>query len=46
MMDHLADGVDEPPTLSIEMVNQLTEQRPMILMLMAIALFYASDAAS
>ena len=46
LMDHLADGVVEPPTLSIEMVNPLTEQRPMILLLMAIGLFYASDAAS
>ncbi|MGH8235755.1 MAG: hypothetical protein ACREXP_01885 [Steroidobacteraceae bacterium] len=46
LMDHLAAGVAEPPTLSIEMVNPLTEQRPMILLLMAIGLFYASDAAS
>ena len=46
LMDHLADGVVEPPVLSIEMVNPLTEQRPMILLLMTIGLFYASDAAS
>jgi hypothetical protein len=46
LMDHLAEGVVEPPVLSIEMVNPLTEQRPMILLLMAIGLFYASDAAS
>jgi hypothetical protein len=46
LMDHLADGVAEPPVLSIEMVNPLSEQRPMILLLMTIALFYASDAAS
>jgi hypothetical protein len=46
VMDHLADGVAEPPVLSIEMVNPFSEQRPMILLLMAIGLFYASDAAS
>jgi hypothetical protein len=46
LMDHLADGIVEPPVLSMEMVNPLTEQRPMILLLMAIGLFYASDAAS
>ncbi len=46
LMDHLADGVVEPPVLSIEMVNPLSEQRPMILLLMTLGLFYASDAAS
>jgi hypothetical protein len=46
LMDRLAEGVAEPPVLSTEMVNPLDEQRPMILLLMAIGLFYASDAAS
>jgi hypothetical protein len=46
LMDHVAEGAAEPPVLSIEMVNPLTEQRPMILLLMAIGLFYATDAAS
>ena len=46
LMDHLAEGVVEPPVLSIEMVNPLTEQRPMIMLLLTIGLFYASDAAS
>lgn len=46
LMDHLADGVAEPPVLSIEMLNPLSEQRPVILLLMTIGLFYASDAAS
>ena len=46
LMDHVAAGAAEPPVLSIEMVNPLTEQRPMILLLMAIGLFYATDAAS
>jgi hypothetical protein len=46
LMDHLAEGVVEPPVLSIEMVNPLSEQRPMIMLLLTIGLFYASDAAS
>jgi len=46
LMDHLAEGVVEPPVLSIEMVNPLTEQRPMIMLLLTIGLFYASNAAS
>jgi hypothetical protein len=46
LMDRLAEGVVEPPVLSIEMVNPLDEQRPMILLLMAIGLFYATDSAS
>lgn len=46
LMDHLAEGVVEPPVLSVEMVNPLSEQRPIILLLMTIALFHASDAAS
>jgi hypothetical protein len=46
LMDHLADGIVEPPVLSIEMVNPLSEQRPMVLLLLTIGLFYASDAAS
>jgi hypothetical protein len=46
LMDRLAEGVVEPPVLSTEMVNPLDEQRPMILLLMAIGLFYATDSAS
>jgi hypothetical protein len=46
LMDRLAEGVTEPPVLSTEMVNPLDEQRPMILLLMAIGLFYATDSAS
>jgi hypothetical protein len=46
LMDGLAEGVAEPPVLSTEMVNPLDEQRPMILLLMAIGLFYATDSAS
>ena len=46
VMDHLADGVGEPPVLSIEMVNPLSEQRPLILLLMGIGLYYGIEAAS
>jgi hypothetical protein len=46
LMDRLAAGVVEPPVLSTEMVNPLDEQRPMILLLMAIGLFHATDSAS
>jgi hypothetical protein len=46
LMDQLAEGVVEPPVLSIEMVNPLSEQRPMVLLLLTIGLFYASGAAS
>lgn len=46
LMDHLAEGVLEPPVLSVEMVNPLSEQRPMIMLLLTIGLFYGSNAAS
>jgi hypothetical protein len=45
LMDALAEGVVEPPVLSIEMVNPLSEQRPAILLAMTIGLFYAADSA-
>ncbi|HEY7639732.1 MAG TPA: hypothetical protein VH814_08415 [Steroidobacteraceae bacterium] len=45
LMDHLAEGVVEPPVLSIEMVNPLSEQRPAIMLGLTIALFYGSNAA-
>jgi hypothetical protein len=46
LMDRLAEGAVEPPVLSIEMVNPLSEQRPMIMLLLTIGLFYSSNAAS
>jgi hypothetical protein len=46
LMDRLAEGVVEPPVLSTEMVNPLDEQRPLILLVLTIALFYGSNAAS
>ncbi len=46
LMDAMAEGVVEPPVLSMEMVNPLSEQRPMVLLLLTIGLFYASNSAS
>jgi hypothetical protein len=46
LMDALAEGVVEPPVLSIEMVNPLSEQRPMVMLGLTIGLLYASNAAS
>jgi hypothetical protein len=46
LMDRLAEGVAELPVLSIEMLNPVSEKRPIVLLLLTIALFYASDAAS
>jgi hypothetical protein len=43
LMDHTAEGAAEPPVLSVEMVNPLSEQRPLILLLMVIGLFYAAS---
>jgi hypothetical protein len=45
LMDRLAEGVVEPPVLSTEMVNPLDEQRPVILLVMLIGIFYGSSAA-
>ena len=45
LLDRLAEGVVEPPVLSTEMVNPLDEQRPVILLVMLIGLFYGSSAA-
>src|SRR5690349_9713677 len=46
VMDHVAEGAVEPPTMSVEMVNPLSEQRPLILLLMMIGLFFAANWAS
>lgn len=44
LMDHVADGITEPPVLSIEMVNPASEQRPLGLLLIMVA-FYAATVA-
>ena len=46
VMDHVAEGAVEPPVLSVEMVNPLSEQRPVILLMMVIGLFFAANWAS
>ena len=46
LMGHLADGVAEPPTLSVEMVNPLERAAPDDPAADGDRLFYASDAAS
>jgi hypothetical protein len=46
LMDHVTEGAAEPPVLSIEMVNPLSEQRPLVLLLMALGLYFAADWAS
>src|SRR3954471_24455387 len=43
VMDHVAEGASEPPVMSVEMVNPLSEQRPLILLLMVIGLFFAAN---
>jgi hypothetical protein len=43
VMDHIAEGAVEPPVMSAEMVNPLSEQRPLILLLMVIGLFFAAN---
>jgi len=43
LMDHVAEGAVEPPVMSAEMVNPLSEQRPLVLLLMVIGLFYAAN---
>ena len=46
LLDRLAEGVVEPPVLSIEMVNPLSEQRPLILLLMGLGVYFGAEAAS
>ncbi len=41
LFDHVTRGVDEPPTLDIEMVNPLNEQRPLALLAIVLLLYAA-----
>jgi hypothetical protein len=43
VMDHVAEGAVEPPVMSVEMVNPLSEQRPLILLFMVIGLVFAAN---
>jgi hypothetical protein len=44
MLDQVADGIDEPPVLSYEMINPLNESRPLGLLLI-VAVYYVATAA-
>jgi len=46
LLDSAAEGATEPPVLSVEMINPVNEQRPFVLLLLAIAIFFLSDTAS
>jgi hypothetical protein len=41
LFDHVVRGVDDPPTLDIEMVNPLNEQRPLALLAIVLLLYAA-----
>ena len=46
LLDSAAEGASEPPVLSVEMINPVDEQRPLVLLVLAIAIFFMFDAAS
>lgn len=46
LLDHAAQGKLEPPVLSVEMINPLDEQRPFLLLLLLLGMFYATGAAA
>lgn len=46
LLDHTTDGVKEPPVLSIDMINPVSEQRSLVLLIMVVGIFFASDAAT
>jgi hypothetical protein len=46
LLDYTTDGVEEPPVLSMEMINPASEQRSLVLLIVVVGIFFASDAAS
>lgn len=46
VLDATVDGAKEPPVLSVDMINPANEQRSLILLIMVLLVFYASDAAT
>jgi hypothetical protein len=46
LLDHTTDGVEEPPVLSVEMINPVSEQRSLVLLIIVVGIFFASNAAS
>lgn len=45
LLDYVADGEQEPPALSVEMVNPASEQRPLLFLFMVIFLFSVAELA-
>ena len=46
LLDHTTDGAREPPVLSVEMINPVSEQRSLVLLILVVGIFFASDAAA
>ena len=46
LMDRLAEGAVEPPVLSLDMVNPVSEQRPLLMLLLMMGVYFAARAAS
>jgi hypothetical protein len=46
LLDRTTDGVEEPPVLSVEMINPISEQRSLVLLIIVVGIFFASDAAT
>lgn len=46
LLDHVAEGGQSPPVLSIEMLNPVDEHRTLLMLVLAIAVFFGSDAAA
>ena len=46
LLDSATEGATEPPVLSVEMINPVDEQRPLVLLLIAVGIYFLSDAAS
>lgn len=43
VLDQVADGVDEPPVLSLEMLNPANESRPLGLLLIVAAFYFGTE---
>jgi len=46
LLDHVVDGGNDPPALAVEMMNPVSEQRSLVLLLIVTGIFFASNAAS
>lgn len=43
LLDSAAEGMTEPPVLSAEMINPVDEQRPLVLLLLCIGIYFLAD---